>query len=103
MNNKTIAIVVIVLLLLGGAFAYSKMGKDSEENSDAPKGKIAGSACTMDYNPVCGVNGITYGNSCMAQETEIAYVGECTGSSASGTYPTGESPENASDEELASS
>lgn len=34
--------------------------------------------CTMQYEPVCGINGVTYGNSCMAQGAEIAYAGECS-------------------------
>ena len=33
--------------------------------------------CTMDYTPVCGVNGITYGNKCMADKNKIKYTGEC--------------------------
>ena len=37
-------------------------------------------ACTADWNPVCGVDGITYGNSCMLNAAEIGldYAGECT-------------------------
>lgn len=110
MNNKlTITIAVAVLLLLGGVFAYSHVSKSQTSDApmqEGPKGKMAGSACTMDYNPVCGVNNITYGNSCMAQEVGVAYQGECiteNSSAASGTYPAGEVPQNASDEELASS
>jgi hypothetical protein len=33
--------------------------------------------CTADYNPVCGVDAITYSNACMAGKVAIAYRGEC--------------------------
>jgi len=37
-------------------------------------------SCTLEYNPVCGVDLETYGNLCMLQSTgvELAYYGECT-------------------------
>lgn len=34
-------------------------------------------ACTLEYNPVCGVNGVTYSNPCMAGEVPIEKEGYC--------------------------
>jgi hypothetical protein len=38
-----------------------------------------GWVCTADYSPVCGVNGKTYSNACMAagSKVEVAYQGVC--------------------------
>lgn len=41
---------------------------------------VPGMACTQQYDPVCGTNGKTYGNDCMARISgaNVAHKGECT-------------------------
>ena len=34
--------------------------------------------CAPEYNPTCGIDGITYENPCLAGKNNIAYLGPCT-------------------------
>ncbi|MBU6160146.1 MAG: hypothetical protein KGO50_03425 [Myxococcales bacterium] len=59
-----------------------------EVDEDCPPGEACSAGvceavfCPMIYLPVCGVDGVTYGNACMAgaARVEVAYEGECTDS-----------------------
>lgn len=65
------------------SWACTKMACAVQQDAVCTKTDIAKlpTMCTADYTPVCGVDGVTYGNACMAQWAEIAHKGECKESS----------------------
>lgn len=72
---KTIQFLMLVTILAIGGFYLSLPASTVSANSSV-------AACFLLLNPVCGVNGVTYDNSCFAQlaGVPIAHHGSCSSS-----------------------
>jgi len=62
-----------------GEFVESDLEEEFEKKTSMDEESEEIKFCTAQYDPVCGVDGITYGNSCEADvaNVEIAHIGMC--------------------------
>jgi hypothetical protein len=74
--NFSYGVIVIVGILVAISIGFIVMSPD-----DIPQPRPAETpvVCTMQWDPMCGIDGETYGNSCMlnASHVKLDYKGEC--------------------------
>lgn len=67
--------ILCILALLFAAGCSQEQEPTEQQNPET----VEESLCTMEYNPICGEDGLTYQNSCFSSLRNIGveYVGEC--------------------------
>ncbi|MCH9658938.1 Kazal-type serine protease inhibitor family protein, partial [archaeon] len=77
--NFSYGVIAAVGVLVAISIGFILMDPDSVIEPRAVIAEDNSVACTMQWEPMCGADGVTYGNSCMldASDTELDYEGEC--------------------------
>ena len=75
-NDAKVAILNEMKAVFLSSVFYAPSDKYLTSCTDTSKSPMA---CTMQYDPMCGVDGFTYGNACMLSGAgvELAYTGAC--------------------------
>ncbi|MBL7055576.1 hypothetical protein ISS07_01545 [Candidatus Woesearchaeota archaeon] len=69
MKIKILSFVFLVISLLIVSACSNQVANEPAKKIPKP--------CTADWNPVCGVDGVTYSNKCSAGDIKISYEWEC--------------------------
>ncbi len=70
---------LLTILCIFALFFIAGCGQEQEPTEQQNPEAIEESLCTMEYNPICGEDGLTYQNSCFSSLRNIGveYLGEC--------------------------
>ncbi|WP_179371147.1 plastocyanin/azurin family copper-binding protein [Nitrosopumilus ureiphilus] len=77
--NFSVGIIAIVGVLVAISIGFIAMNPDDVIQPRMVSVEEKPTPCTLDYTPVCGIDGETYGNLCMlkAADVKLDYSGEC--------------------------